>query len=197
MAEGALLTDSDMSEDEGKKGTQPETVVKVSVITSASETDWKSMQEKTVNPENSNLIKKRGRGRPKKSDQTKRPGRPKSIKTDTFDLTLVEDVSDTESSGGSKVQKKKLGRPKKVDSYLNMTGDEEQEYDPSGISGITMEGWEGFTGAAKEGTSLCNGTVKDPASVSAKLSVSDQVTYICKISSYEYQKTFTYLPGYV
>ncbi|XP_063401852.1 uncharacterized protein LOC134686096 isoform X2 [Mytilus trossulus] len=107
-------------------------------------------QEKSSAPE----VSKRGRGRPKKINNS-------------IDLTSEDDFEQFEQSPSKSnidqhgVIKRGPGRPKKVAPTLDMTCDEE---DGTGISGITIEGWEGFAGGIHQSKEcpidiLCNGSL--------------------------------------
>ncbi|CAC5402953.1 unnamed protein product [Mytilus coruscus] len=150
--------------------------------------------ENTLNSDNMNFSEKRGRGRPKNSERKRpgRPkkianftsddsqeessvteevskrgrGRPKKV-TNSVDLTSGDGFEQSKQSPSKSniiqhgVIKRGPGRPKKVAPTLDMTCDEE---DGTGISGITMEGWEGFTGRIDQSKEcpidiLCNGSL--------------------------------------
>jgi len=82
----------------------------------------------------------------------KRPGRPKKI-VHSNDLTSENDNRSTENSSmeleesQKKNEKRRPGRPKRVNPTLDttVTSIEGNSADTSGISTITMEGWEGFS----------------------------------------------------
>ena len=108
-------------------------------------------QEESSAPEK---VSKRGRGRPKKINNS-------------IDLTSEDDFEQCKQSSSKSnidqhgVIKRGPGRPKKVALTLDMTCDEE---DGTGISGITIEGWEGFAGGIHQSKEcpidiLCNGSL--------------------------------------
>jgi hypothetical protein len=82
----------------------------------------------------------------------KRPGRPKKI-VHSNDLTSESDNRSTENSSMGlkesqrKNEKRRPGRPKRVNPALEttVTSIEGNSADTSGISSITVEGWEGFS----------------------------------------------------
>lgn len=91
----------------------------------------------------------------------KSPGRPKKV-VHSNDLTSENDNGSTENSSMEleesqrKNEKRRPGRPKRVNPALDTTvtsieessvdtSIEESSIDTSGISSITMEGWEGFS----------------------------------------------------
>lgn len=82
----------------------------------------------------------------------KSPGRPKKV-VHSNDLTSENDNGSTENSSMEleesqrKNEKRRPGRPKRVNPALDttVTSIEESSIDTSGISSITMEGWEGFS----------------------------------------------------
>ncbi|VDI68605.1 Hypothetical predicted protein [Mytilus galloprovincialis] len=99
-------------------------------------------------------VSKRGRGRPKKVNNS-------------IDLTSEDDFEQCKQSPSKSnidqhgAIKRGPGRPKKVAPTLDMTCDEE---DGTGISGITIEGWEGFAGGIHQSKEcpidiLCNGSL--------------------------------------